>query len=82
MAALLVPFGNCVEVLNPTVVSPILSEGMMVAFTYVRNLEESDFKDKVITEHLHVLCEVVSLAKLLGIISWFCKNCGRTVFSL
>ena len=49
MAALLVPFGNCVELLNPTVVHPILSDGMKTAFSYVRGLEEADFKDKVIT---------------------------------
>lgn len=47
MSALMAPFGNCVDVLNPTVVSPILSEGMKLAFNYVKNLEESDFKDKV-----------------------------------
>jgi hypothetical protein len=58
MAALLVPFGNCVEVLNPTVVSPILLEGMKVAFTYVRNLEDSDFKDKVLIAPFMCLASV------------------------
>ena len=47
MAALLSPFGNCVDVLNAPVVSPILLEGIKKAVSYVKNLEDADFKDKV-----------------------------------
>lgn len=47
IAALLAPFGNCVDVLNPVVIKSLLEDGMKVAFNYVKNLVEADFKDKV-----------------------------------
>jgi len=70
MAALLAPFGNCVDVLNPTVVSPILSEGMKMAVAYVKNLEDSDFKDKVIL-HLHEITVYKRLELFVVIIAIF-----------
>jgi len=47
MAALLAPFGNCVEILNPTVFQPLLVDGLKMTFNYAKNLDNSEFKDKV-----------------------------------
>ena len=47
MAALLAPFGKCVDVLNPTVFQPLLVDGLKMTFNYAKNLDNSDFKDKV-----------------------------------
>ena len=49
MAALLAPFGNCVDVLNPVVFQPLLIDGLKMTFNYAKNLDNSDFKDKVWT---------------------------------
>ena len=47
MAALLAPFGKCVDVLNPAVFQPLLVDGLKMTFNYAKNLDNSDFKDKV-----------------------------------
>jgi len=47
MAALLAPFGNCVDVLNPAVFQPLLVDGLKMTFNYAKNLDNSEFKDKV-----------------------------------
>jgi len=49
MASLLAPFGNCVDVLNPAVFQPLLVDGLKMTFNYAKNLDDSDFKDKVCT---------------------------------
>jgi len=47
MAALLAPFGNCADVLNPAVFQPLLGDGLKMTFNYAKNLDNSEFKDKV-----------------------------------
>ena len=47
MAALLAPFGNCADVLNPAVFQPLLVDGLKMTFNYAKNLDNSEFKDKV-----------------------------------
>ena len=64
MAALLAPFGNCVDVLNPAVFQPLLVDGLKMTFNYAKNLDNSDFRDKVCTAE-HNYCHVVH--------SWNCK---------
>ena len=47
MAALLQPFGNCAEYLNPKVMQVVFAPGMEKAVRYVQELEENDLKEKV-----------------------------------
>jgi len=55
MAALLAPFGNCVDVLNPAVFQPLLVDGLKMTFNYAKNLDNCDFKDKVCTAEFGLL---------------------------
>lgn len=48
LAALFEPLGNCAELLNQSVVKPLLSNGMEMALKYAEGLQETSFKEKVI----------------------------------
>jgi len=54
MAALLAPFGNCVDVLNPAVFQPLLVDGLKMTFNYAKNLDNSEFKDKVCLLRIYI----------------------------
>lgn len=47
MAALLKPLGNCAELLNKTIVCPLLHNCMEKAVNYVTTLGDNDLKHKV-----------------------------------
>lgn len=47
MAAILEPLGNCAELLNPSVVCPILISCMDRSVMFVTTLEDGDFVNQV-----------------------------------
>jgi len=65
MAALLAPFGNCVDVLNPTVFQPLLVDGLKMTFNYAKNLDNTEFKDKVCHIILHSCLDLFVVISLV-----------------
>lgn len=47
MAALLKPFGNCAELLNKSIVLPLLSKCIERSVNYVKSIKDGDLKNKV-----------------------------------
>ncbi|XP_064624443.1 ubiquitin carboxyl-terminal hydrolase 24-like isoform X2 [Lineus longissimus] len=65
ISALLQPFGQCVDFLNPKVVEPMLAPGMEGAVRFVQDLKENDLKEKKVGSVSDLLATMKTLCLAL-----------------